>query len=246
MSGTARTTGSVVPPVTASPAEAAQDLFQLTRQGVGASTGYMAEARGDWPRLVRQASQFSQAAVELSALSAHELPALTSFLAQAGDLAFGYVSVHAPAKGWKGDRAALALELQQGVPEYVGGIVVHPETLGDPAAFRILGRRLLLENMDLRKHDARTVVELQPYFSQLPEAGFCFDIAHAFSIDPTLGLAHDLLDAFGSRLREVHLSSLLDDGTHSPLATEDVRLFWPVLERCRDAPWILEAPVPAA
>lgn len=205
----------------------------------------MSADRGDWPTLLEQAQAASRDAVELSALSADELPGLTAFLAGSAQLDFGYVSVHAPAKGWAGEPDALGDALERGIPRQVSAIVVHPETLGDPDAFSVLGSRLLLENMDARKEDARTVEELRPYFAALPEAGFCFDIAHAFVNDPSLRLAHELLAVFGPRLREVHLSSILDDGTHVPLRTEDVRLFWPVLERCRHVPWILEAPLPA-
>jgi hypothetical protein len=49
-------------------------------------------------------------------------------------------------------------------------------------------------------------------------------------------LAGDLLDAFGSRLRHVHVSSLSTDLHHVPLTAEDEALFMPVLERCLDLP----------
>ena len=45
-------------------------------------------------------------------------------------------------------------------------------------------------------------------FEALPRAGFCLDIAHAAAIDPSMRLAHELLDAFGPRLHQVHLSAL--------------------------------------
>ena len=56
-----------------------------------------------------------------------------------------------------------------------------------------------------------------------------------------MALAHELLDRFGARLRQVHVSSLVD-GSHAPLTAEDVERFRPVLRRCVDVPWILEAP----
>lgn len=220
------------------------DLLELARRGIGASTGYMGDDRGEWTDLLRRAREVSSHAVELSALSGAELPGLATFLAQHRRLPFDYVSVHAPAKGWTAGVEELARALRSAVPSYVSAIVVHPETLDQPHVFGILGDRLLLENMDARKHDARTVEEMLPYFEALPEAGFCLDVAHAYINDRSLMLAHRLLDAFGDRLREVHLSSILDDGTHVPLDTADIRLFWPVLERCRDVPWILEAPLP--
>ncbi|HEX8083735.1 MAG TPA: hypothetical protein VF529_05550 [Solirubrobacteraceae bacterium] len=224
--------------------EATRHLIDLSRLGVGASTGYMEDERGDWPRLLTAARRVSSEVIELSALSADELPGLAAFLGTSPPLDAAYVSVHAPAKGWDGSPTDLAAAIRDALPPYVRGVVVHPETLGRPQAFSILGDRLLLENMDARKCDARTVDELAPYFADLPEAGFCFDVAHAFNNDPSLRLGHELLDAFGDRLREVHVSSILEDGTHVPLRTDDVRRFWPLLHRCVDVPWILEAPLP--
>lgn len=64
-------------------------------------------------------------------------------------------------------------------------------------------------------------------------AGDLLETMSAWSID---------LDAFGSRLRHVHVSSLSTDLHHVPLTAEDEALFMPVLARCVDLPWILETP----
>jgi hypothetical protein len=121
---------------------------------------------------------------------------------------------------------------------------MHPDCLGDPQAFRVLGSKLILENMDSLKSTARTVDELQPFFTALPDAGFCFDIAHAQMNDRTMVLAHQLIDAFGDRLREVHLSSIQLDGSHVALRAQDIESYWPVLQRCTDVPWVLAAALP--
>jgi hypothetical protein len=220
-----------------------EELLELNPGRIGASTGYMTGARGDWPRLVSAAEALSDDVVELSALSARELPGLLAFLADRPALAFGHVSVHGPSKGWTGAPEELAALLAS-LPASVAGVVMHPETLGDPAAFAVLGARLRLENMDTRKPDARTADELARYFAALPGARFCFDIAHAQLHDPSMALAHELLDAFGDRLAEVHLSSIRPDGGHIPLRVEDAEAFVPVLERCVGVPWVLEAPLP--
>jgi hypothetical protein len=220
------------------------ELLELNAGLVGPSTGYMVGARGDWPRLVAAAEMCSLDVVELSALSARELPGLLRFLGDAGSsggLPFGHVSVHGPSKGWDGTPAALATALGS-IPEQVDGIVMHPETLGDVAPFADLAARLRLENMDTRKHDARTVDELARYFSELPAARFCFDIAHAQLHDPSMGLAGELVDAFGDRLAEVHVSSIEPGGEHVPLRGVDAEAFMPVLSRCVGVPWVLEAP----
>jgi hypothetical protein len=220
-----------------------EELLALNEGLIGVSTGYMIGARGDWPRLAAAAEVLSDDVVELSALSARELPSLVSFLEEVPELPFRRISVHGPSKGWDDAPGPLARALDQ-LPACVEGIVMHPETLGDAGAFAVLGERLRLENMDPRKHDARTAAELAPYFELLPRARFCFDIAHAQLHDPSMALAHELVDAFGDRLAEVHLSSIERSGAHVPLRPEDAEAFLPVLERCAQVPWVLEAPLP--
>ena len=126
------------------------------------------------------------------------------------------------------------------LPAYVASIVLHPDVIEDPAAYRGLGRRAVIENMDTRKRTGQSVSDLEPLFEALPAAGFCLDVAHVSAVDPTMELAHDLLDRFGSRLRQVHLSSLAG-GSHASLTEPDAERFRPVLRRCVDVPWILEA-----
>lgn len=209
---------------------------------LGTSTGVFDDLRGSWEELVAAACEVSTYAVELSALSERELPGLISYLAAKPRLPFSYVSVHAPVKGRSLDDARSARGLAQ-VPAWVRSIVTHPDALVEFAPYRELGPRLVLENMDARKHTGRTADELVVAFDELPEAGFCLDIAHAASIDPTMKVAEELLNKFRARLRQVHLSSL-QDGHHVPLTRDDEERFAGVLERCRDVPWMLEARAP--
>ncbi len=209
---------------------------------IGASTGYFGQLRGQWPDLLGAAKSTSTFAAELAALSEPEFGALRRFLRDVGPLPFHYLSVHAPVKERTAKEADLVAWLDA-LPLAVNSIVTHPDTIEDAGPYRLLGRRLVIENMDNRKRDGRTVEEMARYFERLPEAGFCFDIAHAWSIDPSMRLAHGLLDRFGPRLRQVHLSSL-HDGRHVPVLPAHESLFEPVLDRCRDVPWILEAERP--
>jgi hypothetical protein len=217
-------------------------LEVLGQRLVGASTGYMTELYGDWAALVARACEVSTAAVELSALAEPELGGLGSYLDEVTWLPFEYVAVHGPSKQRSLPERELALALASLGLE-VDTIVLHPDELTDLAAFEALGATLALENMDARKAFGRTAAELADAFAALPAAGLCLDVAHAASVDPTLALAHELLDLHGHRLRHVHLSSLDAEGHHLPLSSEDRRRFAPVLDRCRDVPWILEAPV---
>jgi hypothetical protein len=219
-------------------------LLGLCEKGFGASTGYMEDERGNWSHLISSAESVSHQAIELSALSGGELPDLIAFLNKGPFLDFSYVSVHGPAKEWARSNGNLADVLSESLPGFVDAVVLHPESLEDLGSFSVLGPLLILENMDRHKRSARNVDELRPYFEKLPESGFCFDIAHAQMNDPSMRLAHDLLDAFGDRLRQVHLSSITEDGRHIPVTESDVQAFWPVLERCREVPWVLEAALP--
>jgi hypothetical protein len=171
------------------------------------------------------------------------MPGLMRFLRDEPTLPFDHILVHGPAKrlGVNSDDVLRTYLVQ--LPTRIEGVVVHPETMKDPEVFTDVDGKLILENMDARKASARTVGELESYFVRLPKASLCLDIAHAHQNDPTMGLAHELLDAYGDRLREVHVSSILPSGHHTPLSEADLELFEPVLERCVGVPWILEAPL---
>jgi hypothetical protein len=210
---------------------------------LGASTGYMSDARGDWPAMVAEALETSPFAAELAALSEGELPGLEAYLATEPELPFAYLSVHAPVKHLRMPEAELVRRLAR-LATVVDAIVVHPDAMDDPRAYRPLGCCLVLENMDARKATGRTVAELAPYFAALPEAGFCLDVAHVLSVDPTMEAGERLLDAFAGRLRHLHVSSVDDGCCHVPLTVEHEGRYAELLRRCPDVPWILEAPLP--
>jgi hypothetical protein len=208
---------------------------------VGCSTGFMHEQRGDWPGLVRRAAAQAPFAVELAALSEPELPGLVRYLEGGPSLPFLFTSVHAPSKQRRIPELDLVNMLAQ-LPHWIDAIVVHPDCVGDVELYRPLGRRLVIENMDVRKGDGQTASELARFFDALPDAGLCFDVAHAKSVDASMAEGGHILDEFGDRLRHVHLSSLDENCHHVPLTEDDESLFASLLSRCRDVPWILEAP----
>ncbi len=210
---------------------------------MGLSTG-VAGRGDDWPALVRAACKLSTHAVELAAHDAAELDGLVRYLADRPRLPFRHVSVHTPIKGTPLGSDAERVEALLALPLDVRTLIAHPDLVEDPAPWRALGRRIVFENMDDRKDAGRTAAELAPLFAELPEAGFCLDVAHAHTIDPSMSVAGELLDRFRGRLREVHLSSIRN-GAHTTLTLEDEALFAPALARCRDVPWILEAAPPS-
>jgi hypothetical protein len=215
----------------------------LAHHPIGASTGFLVADRGNWPALVDEAGALSPFTAELSALSEDELPGLVAYLADSPSLPFHYLSVHGPSKQLRMAETKLVDALNR-LPAFVDAIVVHPDVIDDPAEFRRLGSRLVLENMDSRKPGGRTADELAPFFAELPDAGLCLDVAHARDIDATMAGAHELLDRFAGRLRHLHVSSLDAAGHHVSLRESDEEAFRPILRRCRDVPWILEAPLP--
>ncbi len=211
---------------------------------LGASTGYMDFSRGDWTGMVERAVEVSTFAAELSALGEDELPGLVAFLEGSPRLPFHYLSVHAPTKRRRRPEPELVALLDR-LPAIVDSVVVHPDQITEPAAWLPLGRRLVIENMDPRKTLGQLPEHLAPLFAALPDAGFCLDVAHAGAVEEDMDVAHRLLDAFGSRLRQLHVSSLrAGRGQHVSLYRKDEARYARVLARCPDVPWILEAPPP--
>lgn len=121
-----------------------------------------------------------------------------------------------------------------------GAFVNERDDAADQATAR-LGRRDIFENMDATKAFGRNVADLRTVFDSFPQAGFCLDVAHVWTNDPTLALGHDLLDAFGERLRELHVSGIEPDSTHRPTTAAELGLHRALLDRCRHVPWLLEA-----
>jgi hypothetical protein len=39
----------------------------------------------------------------------------------------------------------------------------------------------------------------------------------------------------------VHVSGIEPDGTHRETTADDLKLYRPLLDRCREVPWLLEA-----
>ncbi|MBV9494912.1 MAG: hypothetical protein JOZ54_11750 [Acidobacteria bacterium] len=84
---------------------------------------------------------------------------------------------------------------------------------------------------------------MQQVFKALPDAGFCLDLGHARQIDPTMGIAIEMLRIFGDRLRQLHVSEVGTFGEHrqrigflAQMAFQRVARYVPA-----DVPLILES-----
>ena len=215
----------------------ARPLTRPATSSFGVATGAFVVERDDWPASVGRARDEGWRWVELTAIRGR-LDGLLRFLESAPDALGGFerVSVHAPAK--MGEAPADVIRLLEPL---AFDVVLHPDVYGSEPACARLGGRAVFENMDVTKPSGRDVADLRDVFAAFPEAGLCLDVAHIWTNDPTLALGHELLDAFGGRLRQLHVSGIDENGTHRPTTSADLELYAPLLGRCRDVPWLLEA-----
>ncbi len=160
---------------------------------------------------------FNVPAIELSALRLPELEPLVMALPELDLAGYEFVSFHAPSRFQPTDEAWVVEQLvavvERGIP-----VVVHPDVMSNLSAWRPFGELLLIENMDKRKAVGRTSQDLDNLFAKLPDARFCFDIAHARQVDPTMIEARFLLESCGGRLAEVHISELNTRSQHEPIS----------------------------
>lgn len=210
-------------------------------ESIGYSTGAL--ARSDVHAAFGLLAFRGTGAVELSALRAHELEPLLRAVPDLDLAPYAHVSVHAPSAFTAAEEPEIARAL---LPAARRGwlVIVHPDTLHDVRLWQAFGDRLCIENMDHRKPVGRTVHELRPLFARLPHASFCLDVAHARQCDPSMGQAVRLLDAFGDRLAEVHVSQLDAHSRHVRLTRAGIRDIQQVAGLISaHVPVIIEAPV---
>lgn len=202
----------------------------------GIATGAFVDERDDWGLAIGRARDEGWRWLELTAMGDRLPPLLELFDADPGVLdGFDRISVHAPAK-----TDASPAEVVRLVERLQFDMVLHPDVFGRETACARLGARAVFENMDVTKRYGKDVADLAEVFAAFPQSGFCLDVAHVWTNDPTLRLGHDLIDAFGDRLRQLHVSGIEPDGRHRPTTTVDIALYEPLLDRCGGVPWLLE------
>jgi hypothetical protein len=207
----------------------------------GIATGAFLGERDDWDAAVARADAEGWRFIELTAMTKGRLDSLVLFLDQkrAALDVFERVSIHAPASMVDTSVAAVTDKLVALAWDF--DTVFHPDMFVGQGSLRRLGRRVVFENMDIQKDSGQSTADLRRVFDLYPDAGFCLDVAHVWTNDPSLRLGHDLLDTFGERLRQLHVSGIGPDGTHRPTTRADLDLYAPLLERSEHVPWLLEA-----
>jgi hypothetical protein len=210
---------------------------------IGFSSGAL--AKSDYRRGLELQQGTSFTAIELSALREGELQPLVEAAQTLSLGQFSYVSFHAPSSFQalqEDDVVTLLMQLPASWP-----VVVHPDLIEHPGIWEKLGSRLCLENMDLRKRTGRTAGEMKEAFDALPAAGFCLDLGHARQIDPTMSIAMEMLQRFGDRLRQLHVSEVGTFGEHRRMGFLSRTAFARVVRHVpADVPVILESIVSEA
>jgi hypothetical protein len=210
---------------------------------IGFSTGAL--ALGDFNTALRSVIGKPLTAIELSALRFSELPHLLQAAASLDLRQFDYIALHAPSR-FSQDQEPEIIRLLAGFPRR-WRIILHPDTIHNHALWLELGQQVVIENMDRRKPDGRSVEELSRWFQLLPEAQLCLDLAHAQQWDTTMSEAYLLLKSFSKRLCQIHISQLDSASHHFPLSLSSIRAFsevaWLIPE---DVPFIIESRVSPA
>jgi hypothetical protein len=159
---------------------------------------------------------------------------------------FSYISLHAPS-AFPVEAEDTVIALLMRVLARRWPIVVHPDTISNSRKWHAFGSFLCVENMDKRKPIGRTSAELGRVYDELPEAMLCFDIGHARQVDPTMGVAAEILRAYRSRIRQIHVSEVDTGSRHHQLSCGAANAFKSVLGRIEsDTPLIIESVVAGA
>jgi len=189
---------------------------------IGFSTGAL--AKQDFRRALVCLRLYNIPVVELSALRLNELEPLVGAIADLDLSSFQFVSFHAPSHLARSDEShvtdQLRLVVGRGIP-----VVAHPDVIATDQSWEWMGQHLLIENMDKRKPVGRTSKELKYLFDRFPKSRFCFDIGHARQVDPTMVEARLILESFGDRLVQVHLSEVNTGSRHDPLSVNAISAF---------------------
>ncbi|MFH1065319.1 MAG: hypothetical protein V1734_02325 [Nanoarchaeota archaeon] len=102
----------------------------------------------------------------------------------------------------------------------VYGVVVHPNTIDDYSLLEKSGLPFLIENMDSKARCGTRPNEFEKLKKDY-NFGFVLDLQHAYVHDPSMQLAHELMEVMGERIKEFHVSGQLKEDTHVLLHQAD-------------------------
>jgi hypothetical protein len=211
---------------------------------IGFSTGALAYA--DFRTGVNILLENRVSVIELSALRQNELAPLIGALDSLDLSFFKYISFHAPSQLEQGTEKEVVTLLLE-VVRRRWPVIVHPDVMEDFDLWGSLDELLFVENMDKRKSVGRTASELAVVFERLPKAFLCLDLGHARQVDPTMSEAALILERFGSRLGQLHISDVNSRSTHDPLTAGALMAFSRIAHLIPDeVPIVLESPVGSA
>ena len=207
----------------------------------GFSTGAL--AKNDFQRAIDLLKRTSANAIELSALREDEVKELIDSINDLDLSKFEYISFHAPSKLINMSEEEL-INLLEPLVRKGWPIITHPDVITNYKEWEKLGICLSVENMDKRKPIGRTTIDLDEIFNKLPAASFCFDIAHARQVDPTMTEGYLMVNKFKDKLKEIHISSVNTQSKHEPLTFESLLSFKKLAGFIpRNVAIILESPV---
>lgn len=180
---------------------------------------------------------------ELSALRENELQPLIESIDDLELENIDYVSLHVPSK-IKGLSEKRMIELLKRAAEKKWPLIVHPDVIERFDRWTVFGDLLCIENMDKRKPIGRTARELHEIFAKLPDARLCLDLGHVRQVDPTMSVALEILEYFGTRLHQLHVSEVNTNSQHDRLTFESKLAFQKVSPLIPESiPVILESRV---
>lgn len=209
---------------------------------IGFSTGAL--ALSDFRAALSFLENKATTVIELSALRRNELPPLLEAIPTLDLSSFRHVSVHAPSSFAEKDEGAVACALRDVALRHGWPVILHPDAIYRFERWTGFGPLLCIENMDGRKARGRSAEELLEVFERLPDASLCLDLAHARQIDPSMKEARRILDVFGDRLLQVHISDLDRASRHVRLTPAAIRAYQGAAALIPPhIPVILESPV---
>lgn len=207
----------------------------------GFSTG--AIAKGNFFAAIEWLQSSTANAIELSALREEEVKHLVDSIDVLELEKFDYISFHAPSKLSCLTEEEL-IDILMPVVRKGWPIIIHPDIITNYDNWLKLENCVCIENMDKRKKTGRTAIDLDEIFYRLPNASFCFDIAHARQVDPTMMEAYYMISQFKSRLKEIHISSVNTQSKHEPLTLDSLISFMKLCDFIpADTPLIVESPI---